>query len=573
MRRTRLLAATAAISLSATALVSAAGTSSAVGDKSNASTGKTSYVVLADKGASAKALAAKLRSSGATVTSVNNAIGLVTVTSTKSGFATKTRGLAHVAGVAADRSIGYTPNGIVRKDPVENEAALAKTRGKSVKAQKGPAGGDPLDSQLWGMDMINAVQAHAVNKGDHRVTVGVLDTGIQGDHPDLHSNFNKKLSRNFTTDMADIDGAECEFASCVDPAGWDDGGHGTHVAGTIAASLNGMGLSGVAPKVSLVNIRGGQDSGYFFLGPVTSALTYAGDAGLDVVNMSFYVDPWLYNCIGGAPEDSADQAAEQDVIIEAMTRALDYAHDSDVTLVGSLGNSHEDLANPRTDTTSPDYPVGTTHSRTIDNDTCFDLPVEGPHVLGTSALGPSGKKADYSNYTTDLTSGEIEFSAPGGWFRDGFGTDTYRTNGNEILSTAPTHVLQEEGLVDENLNVTEDGEGLGVQKSCNDEGECGFYQFLQGTSMASPHATGVAALAVSAHGHTDSDKKQGLTMSPDAVKALMTTTAIDHACPPGGVQDYLQEGRSPEYTATCVGTPQFNGFYGAGIVNALGVVQ
>ena len=121
--------------MSATALVSAAGTSSAVGDKSNTSTAKTSYVVLADKGASAKDLAAKLRSSGATVTSVNDAIGLVTVTSTTSGFATKTRGLAHVAGVAADRSIGYTPNGIVRKDDVvEHEARLAKTQ-----RQVGPA--------------------------------------------------------------------------------------------------------------------------------------------------------------------------------------------------------------------------------------------------------------------------------------------------------------------------------------------------------------------------------------------------------------------------------------------------
>ena len=73
------------------------------------------------------------------------------------------------------------------------------------------------------------------------------------------------------------------------------------MAGTIAAALNGMGVSGVAPKVSLVNIRGGQDSGYFFLGPVAHALTYAGDKGIDVVNMSFYVDPWLYNCVGGAP--------------------------------------------------------------------------------------------------------------------------------------------------------------------------------------------------------------------------------------------------------------------------------
>jgi hypothetical protein len=160
MRRARIIAATAAISLSATALVSAAGASTAVGDKSAGTTAKTSYVVLADKGASVTDLAAKLSASGAKVTSVNKAIGLLTVTSTKAGFATKTAGLAHVAGVAADRSIGYAPTAIARGDVVEKEAALAKTRGKSVKAAQGGApGGDPLDNQLWGMEMINAVQS------------------------------------------------------------------------------------------------------------------------------------------------------------------------------------------------------------------------------------------------------------------------------------------------------------------------------------------------------------------------------------------------------------------------------
>ena len=112
-----------------------------------------------------------------------------------------------------------------------------------------------------------------------------------------------------------------------------------------------------------------------------------------------------------------------------------------------------------------------------------------------------------------------------------------------------------------------------MQKACNADGDCGFYQFLQGTSMASPHASGVAALAVSAHGHMSSNVKRGFTMSPGDVAALLAATATDHACPDGGVQSYTQEGRSAEFTATCVGTPEFNGFYGAGIVNALGVVQ
>ena len=61
--------------------------------------------------------------------------------------------------------------------------------------------------------------------------------------------------------------------ACNDPVDEDDDGHGTHVAGTIGAPINGIGMAGVAPKVTLVNIRAGQDSGFFFLGPAVNALT------------------------------------------------------------------------------------------------------------------------------------------------------------------------------------------------------------------------------------------------------------------------------------------------------------
>jgi len=574
MRRSRFLIAAAAATLAVPALAAtAAGAATRSAGQQSTEGAAVSYVVLATSGGSAQSLAQQLRADGAIVTSVNQAIGMLTVTSRDTAFSARTRGLAGVAGVGRDRSIGYVPK-VTGRDAVEHEAELAAP----VAAQPATAatgntakGGDPFDSQLWGMNMINAPAAHKINSGDHRVTVGVLDTGIEGFHPDLATNFSTKLSRNLTTDMPDIDGP-CEFAGCVDPASWDDNEHGTHVAGTIAAAANGFGVTGVAPKVTLVNIRGAQDSGYFFLGPVTNALTYAGDVGIDVVNMSFYLDPWLYNCAGGAPEDSPQAAADQAVTIEAMNRALNYAHAHNVTLVNSAGNEHQDMANPRHDFSSPDY-GGAPYERTISNATCVSLPVEGPHVLGTSSLGPSGKKSDFSNYTTDLNGGEIEFSAPGGWFRDGFGTPSFRTNGNQILSTAPTHVMQDNGFVDAAGNVTPAGAAIGVQKACNEEGRCGFYQFLQGTSMASPHAAGVAALAISAHGHKDVTPDRGLTWDPDSVAALLASTATDHACPAGGVQSYLQEGRSAEFTANCVGTPAFNGFYGAGIVNALGVVQ
>ena len=180
--------------------------------------------------------------------------------------------------------------------------------------------------------------------------------------------------------------------------------------------------------------------------------------------MSFYVDPWLYNCVGGAPEDTPAQANDQNVIIASMTRALDYAHSKGVTMFAAAGNGHTDMANPGTDLTSPDFgePI---HPRTIDNDSCYDLPTEGPHVLGVTALGPSTTKADYSNWSTEPQSGEVEVSAPGGWFRDGFGTPSFRTPENEVLSTVPLVTVQETGEVDQNGNVTPLGERTGSRRS------------------------------------------------------------------------------------------------------------
>ena len=96
-------------------------------------------------------------------------------------------------------------------------------------------------------------------------------------------------------------------------------------------------------------------------------------------------------------------------------------------------------------------------------------------------------------------------------------------------------------------------------------------EYLQGTSMAAPHASGVAALAVSAHGKVQGTA--GFTLAADAVRDLLMDTATDHACPAGGVRSYVPEGRSAEFTATCTGTTDFNSFYGDGIVNAAGVVQ
>ena len=226
---------------------------------SGAADAQTEYVVLAESGASASAVVQAIDAAGGTVTGRNSAIGTFTVLAPADGFIEAVSRSTAVYGATHERPVGRIPDATPVKvaDPeVENihAGAAGPRHGGST------AGSDPLDPMAWGLAMVKSDRARAVNAGDARVLVGILDSGIDASHPDLAGQLETSLSRNFVTDIPAIDGA-CEHPSCVDPPTEDDSGHGTHVAGTVAAAANGLGLSGVAPGVRLVSIRGGQDSG------------------------------------------------------------------------------------------------------------------------------------------------------------------------------------------------------------------------------------------------------------------------------------------------------------------------
>jgi subtilisin family serine protease len=540
---------------------------------SSAQSATREFLVLYKAGVSAAAGRAAVAAAGGVVVRENTAVGLATVRTSAAGFKQAALGQGAIVGVAGNRPIGVSPTGggvRVKRDPVETEGRGATGAAGQVAAA---VAAEPLAGLQWDMAQIDATTdgSYGVQTGDRRVRVGIMDTGVDGNHPDIAPNFSNVLSRNFTVDVpVDANGAEIDGPckqepdrSCTDPANVDENGHGTHVASIIGSPINGVGVAGVAPNVTLVNIRAGQDSGFFFLQPTVDALTYAGDVGLDVVNMSFYTDPWLFNCTANPADSPADQD-EQRTIIEATQRALRYAWAHQVTLVAAAGNQAIDYTKPSVDASSPDFadtPGEAPYSREIDPADCLSLPAQGEHVIATSATGISTRKAYYSSYGY----GYVDVAAPGG--------DVYDNPANTrditraVLAAAPEAVLREAKLI------TPSGrpKSTSVVRDCS-SGVCAFYQYLQGTSMAAPHAVGVAALIVSQWG---ASQDLGFGLDPAVTESVLRSTATPHACPEPRAYTYtrhLPTGQTVTATHTCEGPTEDNGFYGNGIVNALQAV-
>jgi len=452
--------------------------------------GAERYVVLYkhDRDAAPSSAQADVQGAGGSLVAAYPEIGVVVAESSSPGFASALDRLRSVEGVAATGGLSGSPagNGWGGAPQLPNEPV---------------ADADTFSPLQWWAQRINAPEAHAITGGSPEVTVGVIDTGVDASHPDLDGNIDASRSVSCASG-----------APTGDPAAWnDDSGHGTNVAGVIAAEANGRGIVGIAPNVKLAVIKASVRVGasdIFLADAVICSYVWAANHGVDVANSSFSVDSALSG--GSTSLCKADEA--QRTVIKAVKRAIDYAQDRDVSIVASAGNDGRDLAELR-------------------DGGCMRLPSQAPGVITVSSIGMLDALAagPPSNYGL----GEITVTAPGGDFMQGV------PPAGLILGPWPASMQVPRLMCD----------------PCTGP-DAAFYRFFAGTSQAAAQVSGVAALVVSRFG-----KERGWNqgkMEPRRVRVILGLTADPLACPAGD--------------ARCVTQKNQTSFFGYGVVNALRAV-
>ena len=236
-------------------------------------------------------------------------------------------------------------NGFVTNLPPEVAKKLKKKLGSSAIIEEDATTHEATQTIPWGITAVRARDANKYNTG-YGTLVCILDSGIDSDHPDLSTNI--LGGENFVV-----------MNGIIDPDQWDDDrGHGTHVAGTVAARSNSYGVVGVAPRAKLFAAKVLNSSGSGYVSDLVEGIASCIDNGADVINMSL--------------STSSNSTV--------LRNAIETAYNAGVIVVAAAGNSNSSVA----------------------------YPAKYPQVIAVSAVDSSLKKASFSNYGP-----EVDFAAPG----------------------------------------------------------------------------------------------------------------------------------------------------------------
>jgi subtilisin family serine protease len=285
----------------------------------------------------------------------------------------------------------------------------------------------------WSNDMIRAPEVWAAGYTGQEVTVAVIDSGVDINHEDLRDNIWVNTDEilgdgidndgnGYTDDRYGWNFGRNQNNNNVLPGTTDPGqSHGTHVAGTIAASNNGFGITGVAHGADIMAIRMGdvQNSRFVNPGSLAQAIRYAVDNGADVINMSLG-----WNDEGGEVEAALAYAASRNVITVSAAgnssllspgRPGQYATDYGL-VVGAVDNAGR-MANFSNRAgfdsrmqyvTAPGVSIYSTVSDPERYDYSNGTSMAAPHVAGVVALmmsaNPNLTHAQVRNILTGTTS-------------------------------------------------------------------------------------------------------------------------------------------------------------------------
>ncbi len=294
---------------------------------------------------------------GAEVITESSNVGLVQVKASGVNFKDEVKNIRGVSQVVEDVEIRT------------NEVAIE--RDEDVVPQEADSEADLYEEFQWDIKRVTADgKTWDINKGDHSVVVGVIDTGVDFTHPDLEDNL--LYGKAFFPGAAEEDAYR------------DAGTHGTHVAGSIAG--NGR-ILGVGPELGLASYRVANDQGRMNWAGILDAITTAADDGVDVANLSL-----------GTYSTITDE--QQRLLHLSSKRAVQHAHREGMIIVGANGNNGMDLGKA----------VETEKGEGKVYGPLFDTFTDIPGVVSVSSSTDRDTLAYYSNYG----SSNVNLAAPGG---------------------------------------------------------------------------------------------------------------------------------------------------------------
>jgi subtilisin family serine protease len=403
--------------------------------------------------------AAEVAALGGTVTYAHAGVGFAIVSGLGDAAAAQVGGMGGVSAVQADEVFQLESTGAAA------EAGLDLV----AQSQADPATAARYGFQ-WNMRLINADDAWAAGKlGSPGVTVAILDSGLDYDAPDLNGLVDLSRSASFVPSDDAITAAYFPNRHPIN----DYNGHGTNVATQVSSKA--VALAGVTSRTTLIGVKvlGANNRGS--LAGVLAGVTFAADQGADIANLS----------LGGGFTKAGSGA-----FVGLINRTLAYANRQGMLIVVSAGNGAADQ----------------------DHDGNFSVQYCGaPHVVCVSSVGPATGMLDQDApaFYTDFGRSAISVAAPGG--------NADAANGFPVSARpwGPDFASRVWSLCAKYRIAGFDATGAPILTPCAAGNRLNGFV---GTSQATPHVSGLAALLIAEHGYS----KQ-----PPAVKHAIERSALD----------------------------------------------